>query len=93
MVLTAGRPAGGAEQTVAADGTRRSRFWFNDRGRGPDLKTELVLDARGLPRSVTTQGHDYWKAPVDERTLTEGGELRWTSSSERGAAPAGAGFF
>ncbi len=93
VVLTAGRPAGGAEQTVAADGTRRSRFWFNDRGRGPDLKTELVLDARGLPRSVTTQGHDYWKAPVDERTLTEGGELRWTSSSERGAAPAGAGFF
>lgn len=93
VMLTVGRPSGGAEQTVAADGTRRSRFWFNDRGRGPDLKTELTLDEHGLPRSVTTQGHDYWKAPVDERAITEGSELRWSSASERGASRAGAGFF
>lgn len=93
VLLTVGRPSGGAEQTVAADGTRSSRFWFNDRGRGPDLQTVLTLDERGLPRSVSTQGHDYWKAPVDERATTEGGQLRWTSTSERGAAVAGAGFF
>lgn len=93
VLLTVGRPSGGAEQTVAADGTRSSRFWFNDRGRGPDLKTELTLDERGLPRSVTNLGHDYWKAPVEERAITLGSELRWTSASERGSAAAGAGFF
>jgi imidazolonepropionase-like amidohydrolase len=42
---------------------------------------------------VRSRGHDYLKAPVDERMETRAGQLSWRSTSERGTAPAGSGFF
>jgi amidohydrolase family protein len=92
-VITVGRPAGEAEIRLEPDGRRMVHFTYNDRGRGPDVRATMTLDAAGLPRSLVATGHDYLKAPVDERLDDRGGALRWTSTSEHGEAPAGAGVY
>jgi imidazolonepropionase-like amidohydrolase len=53
----------------------------------------VELDASGAPRRFHVTGHDYLKAPVDERLDETSGVLRWSSNGERGEAPAGAGFY
>jgi cytosine/adenosine deaminase-related metal-dependent hydrolase len=92
-VMTAGRRAGEAELRIEPDGRRVGHLAYNDRGRGPDLRTELTLDAAGAPRRFRATGHDYLKAPVDERLDEAAGQLRWQSTSERGQAPAGSGWY
>jgi hypothetical protein len=52
-----------------------------------------VLDDAGAPRSFRATGHDYLKAPVDERLDDNAGTLAWQSIAERGQAPARAGWF
>src|SRR6185295_2029253 len=49
-VVTVGRPSGDAEVRFEPDGKRLGHFTFNDRGRGPDLRTEIELDDKGWPR-------------------------------------------
>jgi imidazolonepropionase-like amidohydrolase len=90
--VTAGRPAGAAEIEVATDGSRRSHFTFNDRGRGPDITTTITVDARGWPRSIHSTGHDYLKVPVEETVAVSDGIISWHSTGERGAAPVDRGF-
>ncbi len=92
-VITVGRPAGEAELRIEPDGRRLGHFTFNDRGRGPDLHTELRLDATGAPRWFRVTGHDYLKAPVDERLDEASGMLSWQSAAEHGQAPSGSGFY
>jgi imidazolonepropionase-like amidohydrolase len=92
-VITVGRPAGEAELRIEPDGRRLGHFTFNDRGRGPDLRTELRLDAAGLPRSFRVTGHDYLKAAVDERLDEVNGMLTWQSTAEHGQAPSGSGWY
>jgi len=91
--ITVGRNAGEAELRIEPDGRRLGHFTFNDRGRGPDIHTELVLDAAGMPRRFRATGHDYLKAPVDERLDESGGTLSWQSSAEHGQAPSGSGWY
>src|SRR4051812_32432525 len=91
-VITVGRHAGEAEIRIEPDGRRLTHFTFNDRGRGPDVRTEMTVDDAGLPRTFKATGHDYLKAPVDERLETRDGKLRWTSTSEHGDAAIG-GFY
>jgi imidazolonepropionase-like amidohydrolase len=92
-VVTMGRHAGDAEVRIEPDGRRLAHFTFNDRGRGPDIRTELALDAAGMPRTFRATGHNYLKAPVDERLDDTGGTLTWQSNSEHGQAPAGSGWY
>lgn len=92
-VITVGRPSGEGEVRIEADGTYRTRFAFNDRGRGPDVRTELRLDAAGAPRFFRATGHAYEDQPIDERLDERGGQLAWRSPSEQGQAPAGSGFY
>lgn len=92
-VITVGRPSGDGEVRIEADGTRRTHFTFNDRGRGPDVTTELRVDASGAPRFFRATGHAYEKQPVDEKLEERGGKLAWSSPDERGEAAAGAGFY
>jgi hypothetical protein len=92
-VITVGRPAGEAELRIEPDGRRLRHFTFNDRGRGPDLRSELRLDAGGAPRWLRITGHDYLKAPVDERLDEVDGKLAWQSSAERGEATSGSGWY
>ncbi|HEY6179288.1 MAG TPA: amidohydrolase family protein [Kofleriaceae bacterium] len=92
-VVTVGRPSGDAEIRFEADGTRRGHFTFNDRGRGPDLRTEIELDSAGWPRRFHVTGHNYLKAPIDERLDEANGTLTWQSTGEHGQAPSGSGFY
>jgi hypothetical protein len=52
-----------------------------------------VIDAAGAPLRLRVTGHDYLKAPVDERLDDAGGTLTWQSTSEHGRAPSGSGFY
>jgi imidazolonepropionase-like amidohydrolase len=84
----AGNAAGSARETIQADGSFDVEYSFNDRGRGPEIRGRYRFDSRGFPSSVELSGHDYLKAPVDERLLVRDGEARWKSQSEQGQAPA-----
>src|ERR1044071_8342649 len=92
VVMTTGRHSGDAEIWIGSDGVRRTHFAFNDRGRGPDTTTTLVVDGSGAPRQYRVTGVNYRKVPVDEQLDDDGGMLRWTSDSDRGRAPDGAGW-
>jgi len=87
-ILFAGNPAGKEMETYNADGSIDIEYTFNDRGRGPEIRGHYTLDARGFPASVVLTGHDYLKAPVNERFSVKDGDARWTSTTEHGAASA-----
>ncbi len=90
-VLILGQVRGG--MTVATeDGVRRVHFQFVDRGRGPDMKTELRVDAANVPTAYTATGTNYLKSPVDERFTREGGVGRWVSRADKGETRA-PGFY
>ena len=91
-ILMAGNAAGKSLQTVAADGTTQIQYEYNDRGRGPEVRGRYRFDSRGFPTLVELAGHDYYKAPVDERLAFADGEARWKSTSEQGEA-AGSAFY
>ncbi len=92
-IITVDRPAGAAELDVAADGSWRAHFTFNDRGRGPDLTATSTLDARGFPLTTHVTGHAYDKQAVDEVLAAGDGTLSWHSPAEHGSAAVGAGFY
>jgi imidazolonepropionase-like amidohydrolase len=93
VLAAGGRRAGEAELRIEPDGRRLGHFTYNDRGRGPDLRSELRLDAAGAPRWLRVTGHDYLKAPVDERLDEASGVLTWQSAAEHGRAPTGSGWY
>jgi imidazolonepropionase-like amidohydrolase len=73
-------------QTVCglSDGSQQVTFAFNDRGRGPLLRSHYVFDARGVTSSVLTEGHDYLKAAIDERFGSAKGTASWKNKAEEG---------
>lgn len=87
-ILMAGNTAGKESDTIHADGSADVEFTFNDRGRGPQIHGHYRFDSRGFPSSVELIGHDYLKAPVDERLTVTDGEARWNSRTEHGSAAA-----
>jgi cytosine/adenosine deaminase-related metal-dependent hydrolase len=82
-----GNRAGYETSCVLPDGSRQSSFAFNDRGRGPQLVSRYVLDQRGIPTRVTTDGHDYLKGEIAERFEVTAGRASWTNKVERGGKP------
>src|SRR5262245_13410688 len=58
-VITAGRPSGDAEIVIGPDGSRRSHYQINDRGRGPAITTLLILDEDGMVRTARSTGNNY----------------------------------
>ena len=83
-VLIMSKNAGLQTTSVAADGTRRYTFEYNDRGRGPKVHSTLRLSESGLPVSLQTSGNDYLKAPVSERFSLTQGTAQWKNDSEQG---------
>src|SRR6478609_1749413 len=81
-ILMSGNAAGKSIQTRRTDGAVEIHYSFNDRGRGPDVSGRYRFDSRGFPTLVELSGHDYYKAPVDERLTLKDGEARWKSTSE-----------
>jgi hypothetical protein len=91
-IASNGSVAGSEVDTYLPDGRVESKFEFNDRGRGPKISAEYVIDANGLPLKIDETGNDYLKAPVDEHFEVKGGIAHWKSTAENGEAPAG-GFY
>jgi imidazolonepropionase-like amidohydrolase len=83
-VLMMGNHAG--EQVARQVGEREwlVTYSFNDRGRGPSHRMRIVLGERAIPARSEIQGHDYLKAPVDERFAREGDRASWRNMAESG---------
>lgn len=74
------------ELIVADDGNglRRSVLRFEDRGRGPDLRTRSHYDERGWLQSFSVDGLSYARRPVTERFDVRDGRAWWTSAADSG---------
>ncbi len=83
-MLLAGNRAGTQTSAISPDGAHEYTFEFNDRGRGPKLKSRITLDADGLITSLATTGNEYYKGPVDERFTLAGGKAAWKNRGEQG---------
>ena len=85
-ILSPSGPSGIHKEWTAKDGSRQFYFTFNDRGRGPELRERITLGPDGFPRSLEITGHDYFKAPVNERFVIqqEGDWLKaaWKNTAE-----------
>jgi imidazolonepropionase-like amidohydrolase len=92
-VLMSGNPAGQQATWSAADGTVHVFFQFNDRGRGPVIRSTYKLGGDGTPDGTTHEGHDYLKAGVNETFLIADGRAEWRSASENGVDEKAAGKF
>lgn len=82
--LMMGKPAGAQTLKITPEGVRQYNFEFNDRGRGPKLKTRIRLDADGFPISIETVGSNYLNAPVAENFSIADGLARWKNTAEQG---------
>ncbi|MDQ3749739.1 MAG: amidohydrolase family protein [Acidobacteriota bacterium] len=82
--LMMGKPAGAQISKITPESIREYDFEFNDRGRGPKLKTRIRLDADGVPISIETVGNNYLKAPVAENFSIADGFARWKNAAEQG---------
>lgn len=80
--LMMGKPAGAQTSKIIPENFREYEFEYNDRGRGPKLKTRIQLDADGIPTLIETVGNDYLKAPVNETFSNKNGVANWKNSSE-----------
>ena len=86
-VTLAGNTAGFETSTRKPDGSLELYFEFNDRGRGPKVTEQVVLDSNGIPIRVENTGNDYLKAPVEEHFSLKDGTASWKNRSEDGQKP------
>jgi hypothetical protein len=84
QISISGKPAGFATTKAVGENTSLYAYEFNDRGRGPQITSQVTVDAHGIPLRIDTTGHDYWKKPVDEHFLLDGGKATWSNSAEKG---------
>lgn len=80
-VLSAGKIAG--KQITWSDGQGKVhyRYEFNDRGRGPKLQVDLMLEG-GIITSRKVTGVDYYKGAVDETFEIVNGTAKWKNKIE-----------
>lgn len=87
VAVSAGRETGRELLWRDADGTLHSWMEYNDRGRGPAVRTRMRLDERGLPVLIEAEGVNYYKAPVRERFEIRDGRAVWENGADRGDRP------
>lgn len=87
VVLTSGEPSG-AMTVTDRDGGRDIAFRFNDRGRGPDVRSRAAVDAKGQPVSLSVDGVDYYKLAVAERFERRGASATWKAANDAGTSGA-----
>src|ERR1700730_1489454 len=83
-VLLVGNRAGFQTSSRNVDGSLQLYYEFNDRGRGPKLAEQIVLDRNGIPTQIHNTGIDYDKAPVDENFSLKEGIASWKNRAEEG---------
>jgi imidazolonepropionase-like amidohydrolase len=79
-----GNRAGYHRECRLADGSGLYLYAFNDRGRGPSIRSRIVLDAAGIPTALTADGNDYLKNAIAERFSIADGEAAWQNKVEAG---------
>src|SRR5262245_14754556 len=89
----AGHRAGYHVECRMADGSGLYLFAFNDRGRGPAVRSRIVLDAACVPNALTVDCNDYLKNPIAERFAVANGEAGWKNKVEEGARRLGGPAF
>jgi imidazolonepropionase-like amidohydrolase len=87
VVLTSGEPSG-AMTVDERDGGRDVSFRFNDRGRGPDVRSRVTVGADGTPTTLTVDGFDYYKLAVAERFERRGAIASWKAANDAGTSDA-----
>lgn len=92
-IYMSGNKAGDEAVWKTLDGVVHSFSQFNDRGRGPKLDSQYVLNEHGLPSSVEIKGNDYLKDAVEETFTYDGKVARWKNKSEQGEQPGLTGFY
>jgi hypothetical protein len=76
------------------DGSGHYVFEFNDRGRGPSVRSRIARDAAGIPTAITVDGNDYLKNAISERFAVANGKASWINKVEKGQkATAGPAFY
>ncbi len=83
-VFLAGNRAGLATARASANGVWDFSFEYNDRGRGPKVNSQAVLDAHGVPVRFDVVGTDYMKNPVTEHFEWVDGRASWKNPAEQG---------
>ncbi|HWN07656.1 MAG TPA: hypothetical protein VNO53_10890, partial [Steroidobacteraceae bacterium] len=79
-----GNPAGYHRECRLDDGAGLYLYAFNDRGRGPSVRSRIVLDEAGIPASITVDGNDYLKNAISERFSIADGKAAWRNKVEAG---------
>ncbi len=64
---------------------QRASFEYNDRGRGPKLRTRAIVASDGRMVGLTVDGVDYFKGPVAERFGEKDGIYTWRSGAGNGS--------
>jgi imidazolonepropionase-like amidohydrolase len=83
-ILIQGNKAGSQTVAVGDDGSVRTEYSYNDRGRGDHIIATWKVDAAGILVEYTGSGNDYMKAPVDERFTLKDGKASWKNRTEQG---------
>ena len=86
-----GTKAGDEAMWHGNDGTMHVLEQFNDRGRGPLLRTTYRFGADDSISDMRIIGHDYIGNDVDEHFSSDGKHATWASSEEHGSTEAAAG--
>ncbi|WDI30754.1 amidohydrolase family protein [Hyphococcus flavus] len=82
--LTIGEPSGELIVEEGDDGAVSMQFSFNDRGRGPEIEADYVLNEDGVPISITITGLTYAKGDASETFSMEDGVARWNAGAISG---------
>jgi imidazolonepropionase-like amidohydrolase len=83
-MFLAGNRAGYHLECRIPDGSRLFLFEYNDRGRGPSVRSRIAQDAAGIPTSITVDGNDYLKSEIAERFSIAKGMAAWKNKVEQG---------
>jgi imidazolonepropionase-like amidohydrolase len=90
-IVLNGTKAGDEAMWRAADGSEQVFQQFNDRGRGPLLRTTYRFSADESISDLHVTGHDYLGNAVDEHFSSDGTRATWTSSAGHGSTDSVAG--
>jgi imidazolonepropionase-like amidohydrolase len=82
-VILGGNIKGYSKTWQQADGSWRTNYQFNDRGRGDSTVTIYRENEKGLLTSLQISGVDYLKAPFVESFAMTNGIARWKNPSEQ----------